>query len=327
MSRDNGVMTLFGRVFVINALLFITAALVLALSPATIHTPLRAGEFEVLVAGLGAVLLVDFLLVRRAVTPLERLTGLMGRVDLLHPGARLPPAAGSREVTDLTSAFNDMIARLERERAESGRRAIDAQEQERRRLALELHDEVGQLLTGVVLGLDGLTRQVPDTVRPRVTELQGFVRTGAEQVREMARGLRPQSLEQLGLRSAIVGLSATAERAGLQVERDLAGHLPALPADTELVVYRVAQESLTNILRHAEATHVRLGLAVDGDALELRVEDDGRGISEGELGSDGGLRGMRERAVAVSGRLSVTRRRDAAGTVVALRIPVGEDAA
>jgi two-component system, NarL family, sensor histidine kinase UhpB len=316
-------MSLYWRFFVINAVLVGGATAALALSPATVSADLLLREVVVLAIGLALVLVLNFLLVRRTLVPLERLRQTMHRVDLLRPGRRLLVAGGGREVTELTSAFNQMLERLEVERRQSGARAIQAQEHERRRIALELHDEVGQLLTGVVLALDGLGRSVPPAIQPRVEELQGIVREGAEHVRSIARGLRPESLEELGLRTAIVSLtSGVAAQGNLEVKRVIGSDLPPLPPDTELVVYRVAQESLTNVLRHADARHVEVTLQQENGHLALEIADDGRGIDVQQAASGRGLAGMLERAVYVGGRLEVERRRPT-GTVVSLRVPIG----
>jgi two-component system sensor histidine kinase UhpB len=317
--------SLYWRVFIINAGLLIGATAVLALSPATVSSELLIREVVVLAVGVVLVLVFNFLLVRRSLDPLERLTALMRRVDLVRPGSRISPAGGGREVVELTTAFNQMLERLESERRQSGRRAIQAQEHERQRIALELHDEVGQLLTGVVLGLDGLERSVQPEVRHRVAEMQDMVREGAEQVREIAGGLRPESLQELGLRSALIGLaSAIASRTPLSIERRIAVHLPYLSPDVELVVYRVAQEGLTNVLRHADASRVELVLEPRGHALELRVRDDGCGIAMNDVRAGRGLAGMLERALYVGGQLEV-RPTDPSGTEVTLRVPLREE--
>lgn len=315
-------MSLYWRVFLINAVLVGGATAALAISPATVSPQLQAHEAAVLMLGLVLVLVLNFVLVRRTLVPIERLTGMMHRVDLMRPGRRLSVDGGGREVVDLTRAFNEMLERLEIERRQSGRRAVEAQEHERRRIALELHDEVGQLLTGVVLALDGLTRSVPPAVQPRVIELQDMVRTGAEHVREIARGLRPESLEELGLRSALVGLASTVANQGkINVTRRISTELPPLSGDVELVVYRVAQESLTNVLRHAGARHVDLALHEDGDELELQVADDGCGIDLQRADPGRGIGGMLERALYVGGRLEIGPR-PGSGTIVTLRVPV-----
>ena len=317
--------SLFWRVFIINAALVVAATATLALSPATISSKLLLREVAVLAVGVTLVLVLNFLLVRRSLDPLARLTRLMRRVDPLRPGTRIAPQGGGAEIEELTTAFNQMLERLERERLESGRRAIQAQEAERHRIALELHDEVGQMLTGVVLGLDSLGRSLDPEVQARVVEIRDMVRQGAEQVRELARGLRPESLQELGLRSALIGLTASvANRSGLSVERRIAADLPKLSPDAELVVYRVAQESLTNVLRHAGASRVEVALERRNGALHLEVRDDGRGITAADLRAGRGLSGMLERALYVEGQLEV-RPVSPHGTSVALSVPYSEE--
>ena len=314
--------SLLGRVFFINSALLVVATLVLALSPATVSSDLLIHEVVVLAVGVALVLALNWLLLRRTLRPLERLTESMKAVDLLRPGRRLPLSDGGREVNDLTWTFNGMLDRLEAERHESGRRALDAQEQERRRLALELHDEVGQTLTGVVLGLDGLERVVSPDLRQRVQRLQENVREGAEHVREIARGLRPEALEEFGLRAALVSLlSGVADASGLRVHRQLSASLPPLSPEAELVVYRVAQESLTNVVRHAGASEVEVILRQRDGLLELRVIDDGKGIDAQAASSPRGLRGMFERAAYVGGRFGV-HRVEPHGTEVLLTVPI-----
>jgi signal transduction histidine kinase len=201
-------------------------------------------------------------------------------------------------------------------------RLVGAQEQERRRLARELHDELGQTLTGVVLELDGLARAAPPELQDAVTEVREAARQSAEDVRDIARGLRPQALDEFGLRSALITLATGfAEHSGLQVRHSLAPDLPALAPEQDLAVYRVAQEGLTNVARHAEATGVLLALEVHNGHVVLRVRDDGRGIDDGAVHNAGGLGGMRERAMLIGGRLAVTRVRPY-GTEIVLEVPV-----
>lgn len=319
-------LSLYWRIFAINAALLVAATLTLALSPATVSSDLPTREVVVLAAGVALVLVLNLVLLRRTLDPLKRLTNAMRTADLLAPRRRLPTSGGGPEVLQLTSAYNEMLQRLEEERRQSSRQAVAAQEQERRRIALELHDEVGQLLTGVVLALDGLASTVGDDVRPRVEGLQEMVREGADHVREIARGLRPESLEELGLRSALVGLTtAVADRSGLTIVREVDAALPSLSVETELVVYRVAQEALTNVVRHAHASRVEVALRRSGAELELRVVDDGIGRSAAPGPAGRGIAGMRERAIYSGGALTLTTP-PGGGTAVILRVPVEVDA-
>jgi two-component system sensor histidine kinase UhpB len=315
-------MSLFWRVFVINAAVLVGAVLLFVLTPATVSSELRLVEALALAGGVALALAVSLVLMRRAFGPLERLTQLMRHVDPLRPGRRLNAEGTLPEVATLSQAFNDMLERLEAERRESGRRALAAQEEERHRVARELHDEVGQTLTGVVLELETLGRHVPPELRERVLALQESARGGVEQVRDIAHGLRPEALDDFGLRSALVGLaSGFAEHAGLQVRRRLDAEIPALPREAELVIYRVAQESLTNVVRHAGAREVELALEHHDGAVVLRVRDDGRGFDRGSTSPGSGVRGMSERAMLVGGHLLIVPV-SPHGTEVFLEVPV-----
>ena len=300
-------MSLFWRVVAINAVVMVGAVLALILTPARVSAAPTAAELEVLVGGTALVIALNVLLLRRVFGPLERLTGTMRRVDPLDPGRRVVIDKPAAEVAELARAFNDMLDRLELERRTSARRALGAQEGERLRVARELHDEVGQTLTGVVLALEEIHRRAPADLRGEIGEVQEAARAGTEQVREIARGLRPGPLEELGLRSALTTLASTfGGRTGLRVRHTIGTSLPALSPDQDLAVYRVAQESLTNVARHAHARTAELELGVQDDAVVLRVCDDGCGIPEPHANAtDGGVGGMRERALLAGGRLRV----------------------
>ena len=245
----------------------------------------------------------------------------MRRVDPLNPGRRIAVQRSVAEVTALQDAFNEMLDRVEQERRTSGRRALDAQERERRRLARELHDELGQTLTGIVLLLDGLVREAPSPMQASAEQVQDAARGAVEKTRDLARGLRPVALDEFGLRSALTTLAAgVAERTGLRVRNELADDLPVLAPESDLAIYRTAQESLTNVVRHAEATAVALSLAAVNGSVVLSVADDGRGVAEGALHDFGGVGGMRERAMLIGGRLEISRG-PLGGTEVRLEVP------
>jgi two-component system sensor histidine kinase UhpB len=302
-------MSLLWRVFAANAAVLIVATLALVLSPATVSFPIALAEIVVLTAGLSAMLTIEYVLLRRAFGPLRRLTTVMRTIDPLRPGTRAPTASPDREVAELAGAFNDMLARLERERRDSARRSLSAQEDERRRIARELHDEVGQVLTAVVLQLD----------RGRVEEAREAVRASLEEVREIARRLRPEALDDLGLTSALTALTNEVRRSGLAVERSIDPRVPELSDEEELVIYRVAQEALTNALRHAGAREARVTLAERDGGVELMVSDDGTGFDVAREVEGAGLRGMRERTVLIGAKLDVESA-VGQGTVVRLRI-------
>ncbi|MEO3842610.1 HAMP domain-containing sensor histidine kinase [Streptomyces sp. B22F1] len=313
-------MSLFWRIFGLNALVLGTAAGVLMLAPVTVSASVLLAEAVVLVAGMGVMLVANAALLRVGLAPLERLTGLMTTVDLLRPGQRLT-VPGTGDVADLISTFNAMLDRLEAERAASTGRALSAQEAERRRIAQELHDEVGQSMTTVLLELKRAAERAPDSLREDLRRAQETTRESLEEVRRLARRLRPGVLEDLGLVSALTALGTDlAGHTGMRMERRLDAELPALDPDVELVLYRVAQAALTNVVRHAAADRVELSLVRTGAAVELRVADDGRGVGATREGA--GIRGMRERALLVGAALDVTRA-PGGGTQVVLTVPAG----
>jgi two-component system, NarL family, sensor histidine kinase UhpB len=304
-------MPLYLRVFLINATVLILAAVTLVVSPLTVSFPVALTELVVLTAGLVAVLAANYAMLRRAFAPLARLTRFMREVDPLRPGSRVPAEEADPEIADLTVAFNEMIERIESERRDSGLRALAAQESERRRIALELHDEVGQALTAAMLRLD----------RADVAEAKEGLREALEEVRAIAGRLRPEALDDLGLRNALRALVAgQARSAGLDVTPEIATDLPPLSPEQELVVYRVAQEALTNAMRHADASGVRFSLAPEHGEVVLTVEDDGRGFEPRAAAEGSGMRGMRERALLVRARLEVESA-PGEGTTVRLRMP------
>jgi two-component system, NarL family, sensor histidine kinase UhpB len=312
-------MSLFRRVFLMNAALLVAAGLLVALSPITVSTPVKVFDEVVLGIGVVLILIANYLLLRPAFKPLERLAERMKNVDLLRPGRPFEPS-GSPEIVELVRSFNDMLERLETERRESGRRALAAQEGERTRIAAELHDEVGQSLTGVLLLLQQLASEVPEQRRDVFAEAQETIRKSVEEVRRMAQELRPEMLEHLGLASALKALATRfTEQAGLELEWEFAPSLPPLTPDAELALYRVAQESLTNVARHAQATRVWLSLLPGRGSVVLRVVDDGRGIN-GAPANGGGLRGMRERAVLVGAALAI-KPASTGGVEVRLEVP------
>jgi two-component system, NarL family, sensor histidine kinase UhpB len=309
------------RIFAVNAVILVAAAVALAFSPATVSFPIALTEGIVLAVGLIAILIVNLLLVRRSFAPLERLTRLMRSVDLLSAGQRVD-VTGPREVRELGAVFNEMLERLQRERHESGWDALKAQETERKRVAQELHDEVGQALTAVMLQLGRLAKTAPPNVRYELNEALETTRTSLEGVRRIAKQLRPEALDDLGLVPALYALVGTFERAGLRISHRLPETMPPMDDEAELVLFRIAQESLTNAVRHGGSERVDLTLERRARKLVLRVRDYGRGIDGTHPGS--GIRGMRERALLIGADLSIGTAPGARGTEVELALPLRE---
>ncbi len=313
--------SLLWRVFAANTVVFVAAFAILAWAPVTVHRVATPSELVILALLLALMLSVDLFLLRRAFGPLRRLAALMGAVDPGQPGRRAePPEGAGHEVLALARALNAMLDRLEGERRESGRRALAAQEGERKRVARELHDEVGQTLTAIALRAERATIE-PSMQREALAEIAETVQRSLEDVHRIGRDLRPEALDDLGLVNALIALcSRVALQTGIRVDRDLDWHLPTLPADVELVVYRVAQEALTNALRHANATEVMVTLRHAPPHVVLAVSDDGTGLQDGT--GESGLGGMRERAMLIDADLEIRSDSDR-GTEIVLSVPAG----
>ncbi|MFE5680424.1 HAMP domain-containing sensor histidine kinase [Streptomyces erythrochromogenes] len=295
-------MSLYWRIFLLNAAVFVVAVLLL-FGPVTVSTPVLFGEALVLVAGLVAMLVLNAVLLRIGLAPLGRLSRAMATVDLLKPGVR-PQVTGQGEIAELTGTFNTMLDRLEAERATSSGRVLSALEDERQRIAQELHDEVGQTLTAVLLQIKHAADRIPEPVRADLHQAQETTRASLDEIRRIARRLRPGVLEELGLHSALRSLAAEFTTSRLSVGAHITPGLPALDAATELVLYRVAQEGLTNAARHSGATRVEVHLRpVPGGGTSLLVRDNGRGLGGAPEGA--GIRGMRERVLLIDAELLV----------------------
>ncbi|MFH8369647.1 HAMP domain-containing sensor histidine kinase [Streptomyces sp. NPDC018031] len=312
-------MSLFWRIFGLNAVVLGTATALLLWAPVTVSVPVLLTEAVILVCGLVVMLVANAALLRWGLSPLDRLTRLMTTVDLLRPGQR-PVAEGRGEVAELIRTFNAMLDRLEAERAASSARVLLAQEAERRRIAQELHDEVGQSMTAILLALERAAVEAAGPLRGELRQIQEITRGSLDEVSRLVRRLRPGVLDDLGLVSALTSLTNDfATHAGLRVRRRFDSELPALERETELVLYRVVQESLTNVARHADATQVDVSLCRSGDAVELSVVDDGRGTAATCEGA--GIRGMRERALLIGAAFDIAPA-SRAGTRVRLTVPV-----
>lgn len=305
-SQRSGV-SLLTRVSLVNVVVFGAAGLFLVVTPATLRPPTDLREGIVLLAGLVTTVLLNLIVLRRTFNPLNRLVEAMERFEPLSPDYRVPVYGRDREIVHLTKAFNDMLDRIEGERRESVQRSLAAQERERKRVAQELHDEIGQSLTALLLQIEGLERSAAGDERDELAELRQATRDTLEQVRGVARRLRPEVLDDLGLGKAISALcERLGEQSGIAIGCDIDPELPQLAPEAELVTYRVAQEALTNTLRHARATTAEVTLRYQPGLVELDVVDDGRGTVARALGAGAagvGLVGMLERATMLGGDL------------------------
>jgi signal transduction histidine kinase len=208
------------------------------------------------------------------------------------------------------------------ERRETLRRVVDAQEHERRRIARELHDETGQALTSVLLGLRLIEEQTSPEVRAAVSELRDTIANAIQELRALAVDLRPKALDDFGLEAAIERLADTyARRTGIVVDVHVAGLDARLPGDVETALYRIVQESLTNVAKHAGAATVSVTVHRRARSVTAVVEDDGRGFDPTVITPGLGLGSMLERAELVSGTVRIESRPDG-GTTIAVEVPL-----
>ena len=324
--------SLLTQVLIANLLVMLAAvAATLVATNGNVHLSDKPQAALVLGLSVALSIAVNVIMLQRRFRPLERLVDEMELADLTRPGGSQPVASNGgaepEEVSRLHDAFRLMLERLEAERRRTSSAALQAQEQERARVARELHDEVNQALTGLLLRLEAVRTKAPPEIRAELAETKALANQAMEELLTLARALRPTALDDHGLVAALGGLVAEIERRGdvhavLESEGDFAG----LPADVQLVVYRVAQEAMSNAVRHSEASNVRVQLyrqgASAGDRVELSVGDDGRGFTFDQASMGLGLAGMRERALLVAGDVRVESR-PALGTRVRLSVPVG----
>jgi two-component system sensor histidine kinase UhpB len=266
---------------------------------------------------------------RRRYAPLEDLIEEMEKVDLSRPGPLLPASIDgvgeTEEVERLELAFLRMLRRLEAERRRAGSAALAAQEEERARVARDLHDEVNQSLTGLLLRLEAAREAAPPELEAELAETKALANQAMRELLSLARQLRPTALDDLGLAAAVAGQVEQLGHGEIDAGFEAEGDFSDLGDDAQLVVYRVAQEALSNAGRHSGAGRiaVTLGRHEDG-GVALAVADDGRGFAFEESERGLGIGGMRERALLIGGELTIESR-PGAGTTVRLAVP-GESA-
>jgi len=231
--------------------------------------------------------------------------------------------------SELRALYRDLLQRLQRNEREFrrlGRAVWRVQEDERRRIARDLHDGVGQNLTALKLRLHELQSQLDPAqaaLHDGLAQALALCGDTLEDTRELSRLLRPPILDDLGLASALRWLARSHDgRGGARVELEL-GELPDLDGELQTLLFRTAQEALANASRHAQAQRIRLSLQRSGEELCLEVRDDGRGCDPAAAMASGGngLSGMRERLRLYGGRLDLSSAPDA-GLRLSARVPL-----
>jgi two-component system sensor histidine kinase UhpB len=316
--------SLIGQVVATNVLM-VVATIFAASAAASLNLGVadERAQFLLLALSIVLVLLVNMLMLRRRFSPLDRLIERVEAIDPADPGAFEAPAdiEAVEEIDRLAASFRRILGRIDSERRRSGRLVIRAQEEERRRLARDLHDEVNQALTAILLRLEALSHGAAPDTGDELLELKKLVNQAMAELLHLARQLRPTALDDHGLVPAIESqLRRFSAQTGVQAELRTEGDPDALDSDQEIVVYRVAQEALSNVAQHASARRVELGLSADNDGVELTIRDDGRGFDPGADYDTLGLSGMSERARLLGGRLDV-QSHPGGGTALTLQVP------
>ena len=345
-------LSIFYKVLIANSAIVLLGALAgtaITFRVASAHLP---AEMDVPLAAMFAIIGLalsgglNALLLRAALRPLRRVQEVARRVRRGDLSARteLSPLA-DKEIGQLAATLNQILDEVQRYeeqmRAMSGR-VIYAQEEERQRIARELHDDTGQLLTLLLIRLKMLESQPgAEPLESQIAELRGLVSGAIDRVRQLALNLRPPSLDQLGLLPALRSLVSTyTANTRIAVKLELPREPVRLSPERTIAVYRIAQEALTNIAKHAGAHTVVMAVQIAGDGLELHVRDDGYGfdpvamtrpaqrVSAGgaggyaEAGGPGvGLFGMEERARLAGGTLRI-QSTPGHGTFVHLTVPM-----
>jgi signal transduction histidine kinase len=265
-----------------------------------------------------------------------------------RPGVAIPGARFRGEVESLQLSIERMVSQLDaryqeldaslarRNEAERAIRALAARlqavrEEEKTRIARDLHDELGQLLTGLKMDLRWIERRVGElepsdrvnAILDQVVAASELAGQTVSTVQRIAADLRPSALDRLGLGAALRHEGRRfQERSGIPCQVVVAEGLPELRGEAATALYRIGQEALTNVARHARASRGLVSLAADPESLTLRVEDDGRGMGDVAAGPESlGILGMKERAQMLGGDVAFARRGER-GTVVTLRVPL-----
>ena len=316
--------TLIGQTILVNVFL-VTAVLFGATSAANLNLRIQGErvQFALLALSIMLALLANIMMLRRRFSPLEELIDRLEAIDPAHVDSFEDPVTGGMEEVDrLSATFRRLLERMEGERRRSGRLVLRAQEEERKRVARDLHDEVNQALTAILLRLQALMQDSPSPeVAAELAELKRLVNQAMEELLQLARQLRPSALDDHGLVPALEGqVRRFGDQHGIDARLKTQGQADSLGDDQQLVVYRVAQEALANVARHSAAEHVEVDLVARDSGLDLCVRDDGVGFHSNIRPTGLGLNGMAERARLVGGELTV-QSAPGVGTTVTLHVP------
>ena len=314
--------SLSGQVVAAN-LLLVVAALFAASVASSLDLKISDERFEFALLAMTVilVLLLNILMLQRRFDPLDQLIREIEAIDPSDPSAFKAPDEPVEEVERLAHAFAKLLERIEAERRRAGRLQLRAQEEERKRVARDLHDEVNQALTAILLRLEALTQIAPPRLRDELSETKALANQAMGELLQLARQLRPTALDDHGFVPAIEDqLRRFKAQYGIDTSLSTRGELDNLGTDQQLVLYRVTQEALNNVVRHAQAQRVTVDIARIDGSVALEVVDDGAGFVLGDEDRGLGLEGMAERARLVDGQFDIVSR-PGHGTTLKLRVP------
>lgn len=334
IAQLNRSVPLFYKVLIANAALIAVGALAAAWVFVDVRVRLLPGmapATAILALAIGVSILVNYLLMRLAFHPLFVLRETMDAVRRGKLSARAPVDVADPDIAKLAATFNRTMDELAQHRRSASSVILRALEEERKRIARELHDETSQSLTNFVIRLEMLLESMdagasPQALREDIVKLRDLAARALQETRRLTFDLRPTILDDLGLVPAIRWLLKNNLDPGLTTEFEVIGCEQRLSDEVETAVFRIVQEALSNINRHAAADHVRVLCEESDEALRVVIEDNGRGFQVDRISPDFpqgrglGLFGMGERADLLGGRLTIDSQ-PGAGTRVEAVIP------
>jgi two-component system sensor histidine kinase UhpB len=323
---------LFQKVVIANTMLIIAGAV---MGTHVARRYFEYGEVSLLlvfaIGGLSLSILTNYMVVKVAFHPLDTVAETLRAVRYGHRGLRVPEIDDDPQIEELSRSLNSMLGSLEQQRRKGAASAIRAQEEERKRIARELHDETSQSLTGLVLGLkvaEELTPGDMPDLKERLLGIKDLAHATLSEVHTMAIRLRPSVLDDLGLSAALRSyVKEFSVNTGIHVDLRTVSLTERLPAKLETVLYRVVQEALTNVARHSGAKSCRVALERQDTKVRGLIADNGCGFDaqaallSDENGRGLGLHGMQERVELVDGLLRFESQ-PGEGTTIHLEIPL-----
>lgn len=315
--------SLIGQLIATNVVL-VTLALLAASLAAGFDISIADQRLQFLTLALATLLALcaNLWMLRRRFLPLEQLIDRVEAIDPAEPDAFVLEEDPVEEIDRLGASFRRLLRRIGEEQRRAGTLVLRAQEEERGRIARDLHDEVNQALAAVLLRLEALRQDVPPAQSDDVAEIKRLTGQAMDELLALARQLRPAALDDHGLRPVLEAqVRGFGQRTGVDVSLEVDGDPSRLDSDAQTVLYRVAQEALSNAARHADARRVEVSLTASEGGARLRISDDGAGFDPRLTDGDGlGLAGMAERARLAGGQLDLRSARGA-GTELVLRLP------